>query len=152
MAPIRKPPRPLRRTALSAARQTPERLKSGIDKDRGARRGQRRSGARHHHQTSFKPNCKFRGVSALVIFPKVAVPSVAAAWPKRGVLVNAKASNRNWSRMRSCSRNSLWAEKSQLKKPRWRSTLRPSVPNVYGGVATKLVVLKSWPRLRAYPE
>jgi hypothetical protein len=55
------------------------------------------------HYTSFKPNCRLRGVSAPVILPNVAVPSVAPAWPNRGVLVNANASNRNWSRSRSRS-------------------------------------------------
>src|SRR5215831_16681962 len=106
--------------------------------------------ARDHH-TSFKPNCRLRGVSALVIVPNVAVPSVAPACPNRGVLVNANASNRNWSRSASRNQNSLCAEKSQLKNPRCRSTFRPSLPNTYGGVATKSAALKSMLKLRVNP-
>src|SRR5438132_7358133 len=97
---------------------------------------------------NFAPSSSWRPPVALVICPKLELPSVTPATvplpvPKKncGVLVAPNASNRSSRLKRSVNRMDFDSEASRLKKFGPLRKLRPTLPKVLAAGAAKLDVL-----------
>src|SRR5262249_16198456 len=96
----------------------------------------RGSVAQNNYQTNFRPNCNWRPTLwQLPNLPKPALPTVSAALVgldrlNVGVFDRLKDSARNSTRLFSPKWKSLKIEKSRLRWPGPRNTMRAEFPNV----------------------